>query len=66
MTWSIRIKCEGSRAIYELVLRADLMTCCRTKDNNAPLKSICYWFARDIMVAKLVANKKSISLLWET
>ena len=64
-TWSIRIKCEGSSAISELVLRADLMTCCRTKNNNAPLKSTYYWFARDVTAAMLVAKKKSISFLWK-
>ena len=42
MTWSIGIKCEGSSAILELVLRADLMTCCRTENNNAPLTSTSY------------------------
>ena len=58
MTCSIRIKCEGRSAIFELVLRADLMTCCRTENNNAPLTSTSYWFARDVTDAKLVAKKK--------
>ena len=59
MTWSIRIKCEGSSAIFELVLRADVMTCCRTKNNNAPLKSTYYWFVREVTEAKLVTKKKA-------
>ena len=63
MTWSIGIKCEESSAIFELVLRADLMTFCRTKTNNAPLKSTYYWFARDLTAAMLVAKKKAFSPL---
>ena len=65
MTWSVRIKCEGTSAIFELVLRVDLMTCCRTKNSNAPQKSTYYWFARDVTAAMLVAKKKGISLLWD-
>ena len=47
MTWSIRIKCEGSSAISELVLRADLMTCFRTKKQQCPTEDylllVCTW-----------------------
>lgn len=57
------MKCEGSSAILELVLRADLMTCCRTKNTNAPLKSIYYWFACYVTAAKLVEKKMHFSPL---
>ena len=63
MTWSFGMKCEGSSAIFELVLRADLMTCCRTENSNAPLTSTSYWFARDLTEAKLVKKKKHFSPL---
>ena len=60
---SIRIKCEGSSAISELVLRADLMTCYRAKNNNAQLKTTQYWFTRDVTAAKVVGKKKHFSPL---
>ena len=62
ITWSSGIKCEGSRAIFELVLRADLMT---DENHQCPseeyLLLVCMWRHGGHVGGK----EKNTSLLWD-